>query len=258
MSVKRHLREEKLHKKIVKDYELRETEKVSLKYNLKWYEEITKLALKYLNKKGAIKIMDIGCGTALSFLAVKNITNKFNYIGYDLSQEMLNLGKKRFGKNKNFKVKKINLDDDFKLEKDYDLYIIRSLIHHLDQKERFLDRLLKQIDKTAVIVISEPNKNIISHFLREVNKKINKSHFEEEHEDLSVTFFKKYWKRNKICLKEVKYFGYLAYPFGFPDMFKLRIPVFFFNLLWYLDQGLSQIPLLNRLSWHAIQVIKKC
>ena len=64
-----------------------------------------------------MKILDLGCGTShfYEFLK-KNRIKKFNYTGIDISQEFINISKKKFPKNKYFCVDIINTKKKFSFD----------------------------------------------------------------------------------------------------------------------------------------------
>ncbi|MDD2871395.1 MAG: class I SAM-dependent methyltransferase [Candidatus Gracilibacteria bacterium] len=105
--------------------------------NMKW-EEIDYFLEKYLTDTEGKSVLDIGCGSArlLEQFSNKFDINKINYIGIDLSSEMINQAKINFP-NQKFSV--LSMTDLDKLSGNkYDFIFFIASYHHLDD---FNDRL---------------------------------------------------------------------------------------------------------------------
>jgi len=248
-------REIALHKIIYKDYIERRKNPICGLVDQFWYGEMMREIVTRSRKK-KIKIIDLGAGTCLFFETIKNNPN-IDYTGVDSSQEMLNYANSIYGSFPHFHSLVKNLDGDFSIQEPYDAYVMRSLVHHLDHKDEFLKMLISRIPSGALLVISEPNRNFVTHALRELLKKIKKGHFDQDHYDLSAQYFLEHFKRDDISLLGMKYFGYLSYPFSFPYILKLPIPAWCIRLFIPIDRFFSKLPIIRRLSWHVIYIAQK-
>ncbi len=248
-------REIALHKIIYKDYIERRKNPVCRLVDHFWYREMMREIVIYA-KKQKIKIIDLGAGTCLFFETIKD-NQDIDYTGVDSSQEMLNYASSIYGSFPNFHSFVKNLDGDFAMREQYDVYVMRSLVHHLEHKDEFLKMLISSIPSGALLVISEPNKNFATHALRELLKKMKKGHFDQDHYDLSTQYFLEHFKRDDISLLGMKYFGYFSYPFSFPYILKLPIPAWCIRLFIPIDRILSKLPIIRRLSWHVIYIVQK-
>lgn len=248
-------REVELHKNIYKDYIERKENKICSLIDNFWHTEMYDMVKKCI-RKDEVRILDLGAGTCLFFELFKNKPN-IHYTGIDISEPMLEYAKSIYGIYPNFHAYQMNLDGSFHIEENYDLYIMRSLVHHLENKELFLQSLFSKIPKGSIIVMSEPNRNIITHSLRELLKKVKKGHFDDEHEDLHSNFFLEQFKKNNIVFLGLKYFGYFSYPFSFPYILRLPMSQTIIQFFIFLDRIVSYVPLLNRFSWHIIYLARK-
>lgn len=248
-------REIELHKNIYKDYIERKQNKVCSLVDEYWHSEIFGMAEKYIEKK-EIRFLDLGAGTCLFFELFINRPD-VSYTGVDVSDSMLEYAKSIYGKYPNFISYQMNLDGPYLIDEIYDIYAMRSLVHHLENKEVFLQSMFFKIPKGSLVVISEPNRNIITHALREMLKKIKKGHFDDDHVDLKPSFFLDQFKKNGVELLELKYFGYFSYPFSFPYILKLPMTAPLVRFFIFLDKIISKIFVANRFSWHVIYLVRK-
>lgn len=248
-------REIELHKNIYKDYIERKQNKVCSLVDEYWHSEIFATARKHAEKK-EIRFLDLGAGTCLFFELFKNNPD-ISYTGVDVSEPMLEYAKSIYGNYPNFCAYQKNLDGSYLIEEAYDLYAMRSLVHHLENKEVFLESMFSKIPKGSLVVISEPNRNIITHVLREMLKKVKKGHFDDDHVDLKPEFFLDQFKKNKVELVELKYFGYFSYPFSFPYILKLPTTAPLVRFFIFLDRIITKIPIVRKLSWHVIYLVRK-
>ena len=85
------LLEIELHKKIARNYsDIREKNRSSAYYNNYWAKKMLSLL-----KIEPMKILDYGCGTGRLYPIIKRMFNS-SYLGIDLSNDMLNVAKKKF------------------------------------------------------------------------------------------------------------------------------------------------------------------
>jgi tRNA (cmo5U34)-methyltransferase len=81
------------------------------------------------------RILDLGAGTGLLTEKIFNKYFRGHFTLIDISEEMLNIAKKRFKKNRNFKY---ILGDYLKIdfEESFDIIISSLSIHHLEDKDK--------------------------------------------------------------------------------------------------------------------------
>ncbi len=53
------------------------------------------------------------------------------------------------------------------------------------------------------------------------------------------------------------YFGYLAFPFAFPEIVNIKIPLPLFKALVKIDNILAKVPFVRRFAWHMIIKARK-
>ncbi len=245
----RKTRERELHIKLAHEYdEKREGSRNGKYYSKEWLRQMA----KEIPKK-RVSILDIGCGTGILYEVLKEEEMDFTYVGIDLSESMIEVGRKRYPGID------LRVMDSEKLEfpdKTFDVVFMRSVLHHLPHPVE----ALKEMERVSkeIIIVSEPLRNIITEFPRWLSKKIT-SHFDEDHTHFTTKQLKDFFKQAGMKDYKITHFGYLAYPWGFTDIipFAKYLPLTALKGLYKMDLIMAKIPLINYFSWHSIIVIKK-
>ena len=226
---KEKIKEIELHKDLANKYEnIRGRNKCSIHYNTVW----TKFMLNLIDKDYK-KVLDYGCGTCLFY----SFFEKKDYTGIDISKEMLDVAKKNY---KNIKLIEADCENLPIKNNTYDLVIGRGILHHLPNPEKGIKEIMRVTKPNGLILISEPKYNIFLELLRRIIRKTTK-HFSETHKDFSEKEIKNMFEKEGLKVKKIGYFGYLAFPFAFPDIipqFK-STPLWFFKILVKIDNFLG-------------------
>ena len=109
------------------------------------------------------KILDLGCGGGLISEGLSKLGA--NVTGIDFVSENIKVAKLHAGKNKlkiNYMVKDFEKEN---IESKFDVIIIFEVLEHLNDWERFLKKIQKNLKKNGVLIMSTINKNLISKFL---------------------------------------------------------------------------------------------
>lgn len=247
----REQREIELHKKLAVDYfNIREKHLNGAYYNLVW----TNFMLDMVGCKPK-KVLDYGCGSALFYPYLRKKFPKMKYTGIDLSPDMLKVAKSKFKKEKFIEANAEHLPFD---KNSFDFVIGRGILHHLHNSENGVKEVSRVLKKNGLFLVSETHSNIFADILRKIAKK-STEHFDHEHKEFTKKEFELMFLENKMEIIKMKSFGFLAFPFGLPDIMRiLRImPHSLFKFLVKLDFIIEKIPILNKLSWHLIVVARK-
>ena len=241
-------RERKVHKKVAHHYDkVREKNKNSRYYSKKWLKHLFGLA-----RRRSGKILDVGCGTGILY---EVLPKNMDYTGIDLSEDMIKVGKRRYPKIdlRMMDCEKLNFKDET-----FDVILARSILHHVPHPEKAVKEIKRCLKNDGIVVISEPKKTFISEGPRYIAKKFT-GHFDEDHTHFKEDFLEKIIKKSGLRIVKRDYFGYLAYPFGFPDIIKaLRfMPHPLFKVLYKADNGIAKVPLVKKLGWHMMFVARK-
>lgn len=212
-----------------------------------WFSEM----IKKVAPRGLI--LDAGCGTGemMEFLEKKG--NK-NFIGYDISFNMLSHAKKRADKLVCADAENLPFADN-----SFDIIYGRSILHHLQDVPKALREARRVLKPGGEVIFVETNKTFINDLPRRLMK--HGDHFSEDHKNFKDSDILSMMKE-EFEIKNVNYFGYIGYTLlGFPDMLDIYrfVPIkrLFTPLLINIDRILSLIPIVKKLSFCIMISAKK-
>lgn len=114
-------------------------------------EEFSKLMAQYI--KPSDNILDIGVGTGVNIeRALKENIRFKSYEGVDLTPEMLEVAKKKFGHFKNVSFKIGNIIT-MKIHKKYDVILSTLVFSHLENQEKIVEKLLSALNPNGVLLL---------------------------------------------------------------------------------------------------------
>ncbi|MBK2297384.1 AMP-binding protein, partial [Francisella philomiragia] len=168
---------------------------------MKIWRDITVERIKKLNSKN---ILEIGVGTGLLMYPLLDSVN--NYIGLDISGELIEKHKQRYDKNQNVNFYHLTADQvNMIKEDDFDCIIINSVAQYFPNIKYFEDVLSKVLDKLCVkgnVFLGDIRNNNLHHELIKERFNYQKEYFDDT-------------KISSISLKETEllispnYFQYL-------------------------------------------------
>lgn len=248
----RKTREIKLHKIVAKEYDnVREKNPIGRFYSLSWINNM----LNDIPRDKRLKILDVGCGTGIAYEVISNEFNSFGYVGIDLSDDMISVGRSRYP------GATLNVMDCEKLkfkDSSFDIVFARSILHHVPHPDIAASEMIRVVKKDGMIIVSEPHRNFMTSLPREISKSLT-GHFDKDHTNFTMKEIVNMFRESSMTILKREYFGYIAYPFAFPDIINISriIPKNLFKKMYKADLHISKCPLLNRLSWHIILKIMK-
>jgi len=110
---------------------------------------------KYLHKKGKKSLLEIGCGTGHGLNYLSTVNKNYRYIGFDLSEKAIEVGKKKYSHLKLAQGDIIQHD----IKRNYDDILIVQTLEHFYKPLKLVDTLLKRCNR---LIISVPYKNCLS------------------------------------------------------------------------------------------------
>ncbi|MDD5071718.1 MAG: class I SAM-dependent methyltransferase [Patescibacteria group bacterium] len=248
------LEELKLHDEVIaKKYDkIREQNKFSQYYQNYWLNKI----LNNIEKRPQ-EVLDYCCGTASLFPALNNLFPQVEYVGIDISQEMINVGRHNYGNNKNFILYQQDAEN-LDLENNFEIVIARGAFHHLPDPFRGVEQIHKVLKSDGLLIVSEPVSTVLHKLIRKIVYRIT-SHFSTSHKSFYYSELDNLFNKNGFEIIRVERFGFFAFPFGFPDIFPFvkYFPYFILKPLIKIDELLSGIPLIKNLSWSIIIAARK-
>jgi ubiquinone/menaquinone biosynthesis C-methylase UbiE len=140
----------------------------------------------------------------------------------------------------------------------FDLILARSVLHHLPDPESGVREMHRVLRPGGQAIFADTNHSLLSSLPRRLAYRSD--HFSDTHQNFHRKDYL-HWLSTYFELQHVRYFGYLAYPFGFPDMMgplrTITLPIWMLDILIALDNGLAKIPQLRTQSWGIIVTVTK-
>lgn len=226
---------------------VRHSKPYARKFHDHWFFEMIKRVLP----RGLV--LDAGCGTGemMEFLAKKGYKN---FIGYDISFNMLSHAKKRAENLVCADAENLPFADN-----SFDVIYGRSILHHLQDVPKALREAKRVLKPGGEVIFVETNKTFINDIPRRLMK--HGDHFSEDHKNFKDSDILS-MIRKEFEIKNVDYFGYIGYTLlGFPDMLDIYrfVPLkkLFTPFLINIDRILSCVPVVKKLSFCIMISAKK-
>lgn len=133
-------------------------------------EEKINTLLSKLNVNDNSKVLDIGTGTGVLIPFLKSL-NPNGYIkGVDISSEMLNVARKKFGNIEKVSFELVDVEKDV-VNETYDSIVLYSMFPHLKDKTNTIKKLVeKNLKKNGQLIIAHSNSRS---FLNNMHKEKN-------------------------------------------------------------------------------------
>lgn len=210
------------------------------RYHDRWMDALVEMAGAQ-NRSGSV--LDLGCGVGRLLARVGNARLA---VGIDLSGCMLKYAKRRTPASL---VQGNCLHLPFP-ENSFDLVMAHSIFHHLSDVGAGAREVCRVLRPGGKLVLSDTNWSLLSWLPRRIAYR--GAGFSELHKNLRRGPF---LRELSTCfqLERVQHFGFLAYPFGFPDQMGplrgTRFPNLLVDSLIKVDAVLGKLPGIRRLSW---------
>ena len=196
-------------------------------------EQLVKLIKKYFPEK--IKILDIGCGDGKHTVELYKLTHPHLIMGIDPAKEAISVARRKIeNKYKNkieFRVGNIYDIDKLFYKGQFDLVVIRGVLHHLYDPVNAIKRISGIF--SSVIIIEANGYNPILKIIEKV------SLYHLEHEE------KSYWP--PLLNQWFREQGYQAISEHYAGIVPYFCPDYMAKSLKFIEPLFENIPLLNRL-----------
>lgn len=236
---RRVLTEQQVQDAVAVHYDgLRYSLPTSRRYHRLWLERMLDLADPE-RLRGAV--LDNGCGVGL---ILQRLSESRRACGVDLSLGMLRRVPSSHPVLQGDSTRLPFQDGSF------DLVLCRSLLHHLADPDAGLAEIRRVLKPGGQAVFTDTNKTLLSTLPRAIAYR--GEGFSEDHRNFHRREYLAAVRRH-LEVEVVEFFGFLAYPFGFPDLMgplaRLQPPEWLFDLLLSTDRWLARTPLLKTQSW---------
>lgn len=212
-------------------------------YSRYYHDSLNAKMLSFVSVTG--RILDNGCGSGI---LLNRIGQGNVVIGIDISFNMLKLARKE--------TDRLVLGDSQLLpfhDESFDLVLGRSLLHHLPNPLKGIEEMARVLKKRGEMVVVDTKHSLLSALPRRLVKK--SEHFADTHKNMRISELTGLISKFFV-IEHVYYFGYLAYPLGFPDIMDvgkcLPCPMKVTRLLTKVDSVISRIPFVRTQSWGVI------
>lgn len=211
---------------------------ISRRYHEWWLDRMMDLAEP---ARLAGDVLDDGCGIGL---LLRRLRRARRAVGLDLSLGMLS---RTPGGSRAVQGDCTRLPFP---DRRFDLVFARALLHHLPEPEAGLAEIRRVLRPGGQAVFADTNRSLLSTLPRALAYRGEA--FSDDHRNFHRREYLAAVGRH-LEIEGVEFFGYLAYPFGFPDVLgrwaRLQPPDGLFSFLLAIDQRLARIPLLRTQSW---------
>ena len=122
------------------------------------YRNLEKLIIRASKeKKGKLKILDVGGGPAEAYKTITKLGIDFEYVGVDMCKEFFDIASQRYNQFENFKIIFDSIENQFDKFTDADVIIGLESFEHM--KEWLVVRTIESISKSSFmyLYITVPN-----------------------------------------------------------------------------------------------------
>lgn len=162
-----------------------------------------------LKIKSKLEILDIQTRSGVGTLFWSKIFKNSNFTCVDFSDNLLKKAKKRLKNKKNVSFKKI-LNEQFSLNKKYDVIFCYETVEHVYNYQEFIKSLKKHLKKDGYIILTCPNVSWeIVHWLTAI---VEFNHSEGPHRFIGLNKLKKTFE--ELDLKVIIYNSSILLPFN--------------------------------------------
>lgn len=194
--------------------------------------------------------MDDGCGVGQ---LANYLPETGQLCGLDLSREMLSKASARMmnliqGSSTNLPI----------ASEVFDLIFANSLIHHLPDPEQGISEIHRVLRPGGQVILIDTNRSLVNAIPRAIAYR--RDNFSTDHTNFNAKLYLRLLASH-FKIDRLEHWGYLAYPFGFPDMMgpfrRINFPTRLVRGLIAADKVISNIPLLRGQSWWIVVSARK-
>ena len=148
-------------------------------------------------KKGKLKIVDVGCGPANAYKSITKLGIDFMYVGVDLEENFCEIASQRYSQFENFKIICDSIENQFEKFTDSDVIIGLESFEHIP--EWLVVRTIEAISKASFmyLYITVPNEVGPALFIKNVGSALM-GYTRHKHYNWRETFFASIYELDKV------------------------------------------------------------
>ena len=158
-------------------------------------------------KKGKLKIIDVGCGSALAYKIIRKQGIDFEYVGVELTKDFCDTAYEKYNQFENFKIIHDSIENQFEKFTDADVIIGLESFEHIP--EWLVVRTIEAISKTSFmyLYITVPNEIGPALFIKNVGSALM-GYTRHKHYSWRETFFASIYELDKIERHDTRHKGF--------------------------------------------------
>ena len=120
----------------------------------RWIERAVMSIPSNCLREGA-RVLEFGCGTGIAACAFARIIGNGNYVGVDISEEMLKKARKRCRGKENVQFLKARIEQPLEIEREFDVVFMSFVMHGLEDwdKEKVLENSWKLLKENGIFAV---------------------------------------------------------------------------------------------------------
>ena len=158
-------------------------------------------------KKGKLKIIDVGCGPAISYKIIRKLGIDFEYVGVELRKDFYDIAYEGYNQFENFKIIHDSIENQFEKFTDADVIICLESFEHIP--EWLVVRIIEAISKVSFmyLYVTVPNEVGPAIFIKNIGSALMGYKRYKEYE-WRETFYASIYELDKIKRHETGHIGF--------------------------------------------------
>ena len=158
-------------------------------------------------KKGKLKIVDVGCGPAIAYEVIKKLGIDFEYCGIELGEDFYNKAYESFNQFENFEIIHDSIENQFEKFTDADIIICLESCEHIP--EWLVVRTIEAISKSPFmyLYVTVPNEVGPAIFIKNIGSALMGYKRYKEYE-WRETFYASIYNLDKVRRHDLGHIGF--------------------------------------------------
>jgi SAM-dependent methyltransferase len=202
---------------------------------------------------GPIDVLEVGCGAGFAVDYMGDRVGR--YLGVDHSTELIDYARSRHqAPDVEFRATRIH---DLAEAEAFDVVLVVGVLHHLDEIDGALERMVAALRPGGWIAVNEPQPgNPVVRVARRLRKRVDRSYSEDQLE-FTPTELREMFVRHGLREVETRPQGYLSTPFAEVPLPIPAVTARLARLAVAADRWIARRPAFSRLAWNCVATGRK-